>query len=157
MLVVVARFVQELNSVCCRFRNFLPQRVAASFRSLPPALALGEPQTPRRATGHPSVLQFVAANPTPPSIDEKLWTRRICDETPSLLASAKANQAPIPTGSWQGLPEKGRSRLTPPIACVKPPVNGRCAEAPALLRLPVVPELRPVVLLEFRYLQQPHS
>jgi len=62
------------------------------------AQALRGTQKLRLATLRPSALQFVAANPIPPSIDGKLWTRQISGETPARLASIKANPAPIPAG-----------------------------------------------------------
>src|ERR1700730_6260651 len=71
MLVVAAKFVQELNWVCCRFPNFPPRRFAALLPLQSLALALREAQKLQLATLHPGALQFVAANPIPPSIDGK--------------------------------------------------------------------------------------
>src|ERR1700730_5123986 len=110
MLVVVAISVQESNSVCCRFPYLPPQPFAASLRLPQQALALQEVRKLPPATSRPGIPQFVAANPTPPSIDGKLWTRRIFGGKLAQPGSTKANLAPIPEGSWPGPPEKDRTR-----------------------------------------------
>src|ERR1700719_981285 len=98
MLVVAAKFVQESSLVCCRFQNLPPQGFAPSCRSPTLALAPLEPQKLQLVVWHPGVLQFVAANPIPPSIGGRLWTRRISGEKLAQLASTRANPAPIPAG-----------------------------------------------------------